>query len=434
MNSRGLLSRYNALQIANFGFFGFVFLSLIQSWNDLSRLFLFALFLPAVIYSAAKGRLFLGRASPFWLMAAALCFYLFLSIVFLSESDEVSRYVRWLAETAIFVLGVFYIASLWRHAPLFYGAVFLAIAGVVSLYAVLGFHFVGVSAVNAVFPDAVPDRYGSRLVWLGILEHPIKGPSMVVVLYALGAALFLGEERRPAPVCGLWVVSTLATAALCLSTASRGPIVSLLVFVGLSGLFLITGNISRKAILQFLAIALGVVAAIYALYELFELEKLIEHLLSRKDGRRFELWGIVINHLPESVAFGCGMATEFIDCSVGAALREHFGRDMSHSHNLLLHAYVMNGLTGLVLLCLLLGALVWCCVFSKAPLRVRWLSLLLVMLTMLLTGSEGYRLISSPKVDWFVVWLPLMAALGLSVHGGANQKGKNGTKMTSGNA
>ncbi len=399
-----------------FGFFAFSFLSLVQSWNDLSRLFVFLVMFPAVFYAIYKGA-YRPVGSVAWTLLYLLFAYLFLSATVFSESGEVPRYVRWLVGTLCFIWAVFLMVKHWLKNPGTYGAVLLTIVAVASLWALLGYHVLGIAEFNRLFEDAVTNKYGTRLAWTGFLEHPIKGPSVVVVLYAIGTVLFALSRHRSLGRLIVWFVATALVVGLCMSSGSRGPTASMAVFLlaFFSGFVMVAAR-KHDNVLWVLGIALVLVGGAAGIFYLVDGHLVAQKLISRGDGRRFELWSVVWNSLPDSLWFGCGVATEFVNCSTGKALEAHFGSDMSHSHNVFIHGFVTTGAVGLLFFIALLGSILINILQARVNWEVRFLSLLILLLFVLITGTEGYRLISSPKMDWFVVWLPVIFAWSLVVH------------------
>jgi len=391
----------------------FFFLSLVQPWNGVSKAFIMALVVPFALWSLISKRIDLKENLMIWVIFILLLVYLAISSLVFSEAEprQIKRHVKWCFEVFLFCVAVFIVSQYWLSKANVYSNIFLILVLIVSIWAVLGFHFIGVKAVSAYDPDLVKLRYGARLSWFGFLSHPIQGPSVVVSLYTIGIALYLHRSAVSFRSSLLVILSFVSVFVLCFMSGSRGPIGAFLV-VSVLFFFIACFKYSRNFWMPVL-VFIGVLVAVLILNEFREVSSYLESLISRGDSHRLKLWSAVYDASWAHPMIGFGVATDFDLTVAGKALHGIFGRDMSHSHNIFLHAFSMTGFIGLGMFLLFLFLLALSLLMIKAPVLEKMVLLVVIFSMLLLTATEGYRLVSSPGEDWGVVWQPLFFVFGL---------------------
>ena len=301
-----------------------------------------------------------------------------------------------------------------------YARLFLVAIFVTCTSAIIGFEFIGLEAVARLGEDLVTLKYGGRLTWFGLLGHPIKGPSVIIVLYAIALTLFLIIDKKRIIDIFLLFLASASLLVLCFLSGSRGPLGALIIYMVAVFFLQVIVQSSRHKWLVILGGITVCMVAYATLNSFLDVEGAVIGFISKADSHRLILWSIVLDNVSENLWFGAGIATEFIDTKAGAALAAHFGSNMHHAHNLFMHLLVMAGLLGILLFLVFLFLLIKKLIISPISGLHKAYTYFFLLLMLLLHATEGYRLISSPGADWVVVWLPLFFILGFAMEQSAH--------------
>lgn len=227
-----------------------------------------------------------------------------------------------------------------------------------------------------------------RAQGFGLLDHPIIGG------YVFGMTLiwwFCLPPKRTA-LRWAWAAGLLALFVFSVMTQSRGVWVALLASI----LLMPAWRAGRGGLIA--AVVLLLVAALG--YWLFG-----NYVVARGTSYRPEIFAASLAMIADRPWLGLGLGSEY---QVQA-----LGRMFDHTHNLFTHAALELGLPGLVL-----WLVVWTRCFVIA-LRERATPLGGALLAMLSYSTlallfDGASLWDSPRPEWFLTWLPVGLALGLT--------------------
>jgi O-antigen ligase len=235
---------------------------------------------------------------------------------------------------------------------------------------------------------------GARLAGWAETRHAILGAGVMGL--GLQAACFLAlllRDRR-------WVVLSLAAVGLCalafiLITGSRGPVLATAAFLLVFGLA-VTG---WRGVLAG-AVLLG--AALVAVFVLFGPDWVLHQL--NRPSHRLPIWEVALARIAERPLLGHGVANHAI-----------FGDPyFTFPHSLYLSALYYGGVVGAaLLLAILCGAL------RRAALLAdrRWRAFALASLAspMVFGLTDLGQPAVGPSELWYVLWLPVGAAIGLAM-------------------
>ena len=266
----------------------------------------------------------------------------------------------------------------------------LAIVASLAAVAALFFHFQ--------YPDYFP---GDRLHGLGQLDNPI------IAGIIFGAALIIMLDLVVSDTAGVWrwtaLVCGLILLAAIILTDSRSAWFSVAAGLVVYVLAFRVADSQRFFVAVFtLAMLMGI-----GLVVLLVGESTREILLPRGGSYRFDIWIATLDRISSGgdLLFGLGIATPD-----GIVVAEH---EFNHPHSLYLSVLFQGGL---VALSLLVGLIVWTVHILLAHYEARDAKLALGLFTVALSGYalDGHELIDKVSDMWFVFWLPVALALGLS--------------------
>jgi O-antigen ligase len=301
-------------------------------------------------------------------------------------------------------------ASRWGlEAALGMTAFFLWMRSVVSRERLWGKWFLLLALVGALggILSSVPGIVaGARIEGVGAMGHPIQGASIAIVFLAVGLFLTFesprGSRRADLLLAFFSVISVCTFVTL---TQSRGPLISLILYLVFFAVLLCFQHRRPSTIYLFILVAASVIGMVQWL---MGLNVFLDHLLARGASYRLDIWTAYLTYLPESFLFGNGAGLDFELTEASRLYLEPMGLDISHPHNIWLGAFVETGLVGI----LMQAGLVFLpilAVFRSRFLVTSKLHLLAILgLFLLLTFSDEYTLLTSLHPIWLFGWLPLL--------------------------
>lgn len=250
---------------------------------------------------------------------------------------------------------------------------------------------IGCGAANAVisFGRALVLGFsGGRMNGWAETRHPILGAAIMAVCVLLAASRLL--QGRAVRLNG---VAVLLGLLFIVATGSRGPLIA----VGAALALLLLGL--RPKLLVILAAA-ALAALFLAHLAAPGLDAALrEHLLQRGWSSRLDIWDLALREIARRPLFGYGPSARL------DRAEDNF------PHDLFLSTLFYSGAVGLVLLLALL-ALALRGAWQVRPAAERW-TLLALLLNTLLTGvSDLSQVTKGPSPMWYIVWLPVILALG----------------------
>ncbi len=229
----------------------------------------------------------------------------------------------------------------------------------------------------------------TRMEGTGLLSHPIIGG------YVIGLAMIWWYHMPPSNrwLRGGWILGIVAMLLFIMLTQSRG------LWAAVSGALVASALIRGGRVVWSLT-ALIMICAVVGYWQF------APYIISRGTSYRPEILLASLEMVTQRPWLGFGLGSDY-EVRVGELL-------FPHSHNLFAHVALELGIPGLVMW---LG--VWVCSLRQAWIQ-RDTVLGSAVLTMLLFSSialmfDGGNLWNSPRPEWFVTWLPVGLALGLSV-------------------
>ncbi len=323
-----------------------------------------------------------GGAGELFNQRPVQCLLLFLAYVTLSltwagglETGEAGSVLR---KLVIYGTAMLATISLYRERPDLLPLMFKVIASC-SLAA----------ALAAVIADPGAFFGRERLTGLGGLTNELDAG----IAFGVGSLLWLHLWRSERH--WLYLLLSAITLLAMFSTLSRSVVVAWLV-----GLFVYRLATKRGRVTVELAIGLGLAAL------LLGATWMLREAGTIKDSCRVELFGTAWQQFLQHPLFGQGIERF---ARITACHREFNG-----SHNLILEALRYTGVVGVGLLLLLL----WSIATSCRHMANRAAAAPLLMMagfgwTMMMVNGQFIAI--GPRLPWLVVWLPLMALVGLSL-------------------
>ncbi len=222
-------------------------------------------------------------------------------------------------------------------------------------------------------------------------RHPILGAAIIAVVVLLAAGRLL---QRRAPLANGAVVAV--GLGFIVATGSRGPLIAVAAALAL----LLLGLRPR---LLLAAIPLGAAASLAATLVLPRLPAMLAaRLLARGWSSRLDIWTLALHESASRPLLGYGPSARL------ARAVDNF------PHDLFLSTLFYSGAIGLALLLALL-ALALGAAWRAQPAVERWTRLAL-LLNLLLTGvSDLSQVTKGPGPMWYLLWLPVVLALGAPV-------------------
>ena len=230
-----------------------------------------------------------------------------------------------------------------------------------------------------------PTTNSLRMQGFGITENSVRLGAIYGFACVASTIAFLQGKTRASWAYLIPVILTLFVAFL---SQSRGPLLATGISIGLA-LLIIRG--SRSGLMA-VALTLGAMALIseYQDSRIFTLE-----------GRRIELWHVVIDKILLSTWLGYGLhAPDTVQ--IGS---EHF----EHPHGGYITTIFFGGLLALVALLILIATTVLEAI--KQPATTPWL--ILLSFGLIYMAFDGSRLFYHPRELWLVFWLPMAFLLAL---------------------
>src|SRR5690554_2143159 len=220
-------------------FLGFSFL---VPWDALSRFFLFFISFPILLFLLFRGRVESDRILKgvvFVILATVL-----VNFVVGIPLERSLQSLRWGVTSLGFFVCVYISAKIWGGNGIKYGSLFFLIVILVSVFTI-GFYIYN-------------NNYPSRITGFGFMGHPIIGPGGLLVVWGVGMVLLLSGQAASWKNWMLSFISLFLVASLIFLSQSRGPLLSLLIFlvVTLVSIMLRVGTNSR-VILKYAVIILG---------------------------------------------------------------------------------------------------------------------------------------------------------------------------------
>ncbi len=373
-------------------------ISVLGPHQDLYKIFFHGIVIPASLILLFSGRARINWRDPLLLTALLLAAYSSITTFIVGQGplpDHI-RAFRWGVET-FFCLLAYY---LWLPAvlarPSWWGRNFI-------LFALLG-------AAGGFLLFATGLNPEGRLSGLGALHNPIQASSILLIYLAIGH--FLVFIRQPSPdapadktALRLLILSGVAVTIFVLMSQSRGPIITMAVFLVYLGSWSLLRNSLLKTGLVLLGAAglvVGVLAAVYGLDQYHEL------LLMRGSSYRFDIWKGYLMYPPDSWIFGFGAGTDPAQLEVAKEFWMPSQMPVTHAHNIWLGTLVENGIIGLGLLFAIAVLLLKSAFTGPGTRREKAGRMMLLLLVFLLTLTGEHTLISSAKAIWLFGWLPLL--------------------------
>jgi O-antigen ligase len=369
-------------------------LSAISPHPDLFKAwFHLALGLPVLIFFS-MGRLRIDTGDALLRLCAGFLLYVAASSLIVSQASgaEHIQALRWSFETALLVLVL--LAALPRilETPLFLGRFILSCVVLGSLSALVifgGFH-----------------HFSGRLHGIGALYQPIEGVSVLIMYLCIGAFL-LWHERQAInrKDLALLFAALILTCSCTLLSGSRGPTLALAVIILYT--LLVSAVLHRHWKLLLIAF-FSLTAALAGVLSLYGFNEFVQFMAERGTSYRLLLWTAHLEHLPASLLFGHGAATDLETTKAGLLIYAQSGLGTAQPHNLFLGTFIQTGLIGLGFLLALLG-LVLSAIYRANTTKAAKVYLLGIIGTIvMLVITNTYTLVISVKTMWLYTWLPLI--------------------------
>jgi O-antigen ligase len=249
---------------------------------------------------------------------------------------------------------------------------------------------------------------GARMPGWAETRHPILGAGVACIgVIAAAQLLALAERRRER----LAAIAAMALGILfVLATGSRGPVLALLLGLGVFGAFRMGWRGVAALGIGLAVLALGVLAVAGP-------DWVIGHL--QRPSFRDVIWRVALERWwTERPLFGHGIANASTFGFAG-------GQNSPHPHGLIVSVLFYGGAVGLLLV---LGA------FALGALRSlglgAWRAYALAGLSFgLIFGiTDIGQPVRPPAEHWYVLWLPLGTALGLGLRGAVAASGRAGAR------
>lgn len=268
----------------------------------------------------------------------------------------------------------------------------------------LFFAWVGASAglLSSVTDISVAARIGG----LGMMEHPIQGASISIILLATG--LFLLYANHKTVNRGDILCTFIAIVTVCIFVTlsqSRAPQATFLGYIVFFGLF-ISYQYRRPS--TFYLVGGVFIGLLLAIHWFVGFDLLYEQLKERGTSYRLDIWASVFNHPPESFLLGHGAGLDFRLTDAARVDLKDLEFEVHHPHNIWLGAFMDTGIIGVAmqvgLLILPLAVILRSpfCIATKIHLIV------IIGLFLLLTFTDEYTLLISPHPVWLIGWIPLI--------------------------
>ena len=246
---------------------------------------------------------------------------------------------------------------------------------------------IGCGLANAVIGLALATLRGfpdGRMNGWAETRHPILGAAIMAVVVVLAAGRLLsgrGVRLNGAAVAlGLLFI---------VATGSRGPLLAVA-----AALALLLLGLRPRLLLVLAGIGVAMLFGVPGLAQ-----ALSARLLERGWSDRLEIWRLALHEVARRPLFGYGPSARLDRAA------DNF------PHDLFLSTLFYSGAVGLFLLLVLLALAGWGA-WRARPAAARW-TLLALLLNTLLTGvSDLSQVTKGPGPMWYIVWLPVVLALG----------------------
>lgn len=317
-----------------------------------------------------------------YLALTVFLIYMVITTTWSDIADEIPHYLKRLAQTLLFIYGVYIICRFeTRH---FWG----------SLYTSL-FLCVPWLAINLiVFPEEafLSDRFKGANAGI----HYLLTGALLGAFFVLGLTRLIQlMETKGFSLFNLAIfISVCAVFYAVLLTESR----SALLAIAATGAYWV---ISSRQITRFrwLAVGLSIVTAIL-------LMPYLDLFISRGFSQRFEIWGATWQWILERPWLGHGFDAEFI-------LQVSSNEELYDAHNIHLEVLFEGGLIGGLLWLSFLGTLAWQGWHSRASdLGKCLIALLIYSVSVKFFESRG--ILSRPTEFWHLIWLCTGMAVALA--------------------
>lgn len=245
-----------------------------------------------------------------------------------------------------------------------------------------------------------------RIGGLGMMEHPLPGASTAVILLATGLWLTYANNflvTRKDFI--LTVISIISAFIFVTFSQSRAPQFTLLIYLIFFGLLVSYQYRKPSTIYIISSIFTGIILIIHWFIG-FDL--LYQQVMERGASYRLDIWTAIFNHPPESFLFGHGAGLDFRSTDAAKIGLNDVGFEIYHPHNIWLGAFMDTGLIGVTMQAGLL-ALPLAAILRSSFCIVNKLHMLAILgLFVLLTLTDEYTLITSPRPIWLIGWIPLV--------------------------
>lgn len=395
------------VSLINYFFLAFLFIGLIAPWDSLYKAVFYVLLTPLLFWKLYRSPGQITGQDGIIHLSLILVAYVACSSFIVSDASfsEHLRHFRWAIETLLLIFAMQIVTPYWLERPAFYGRLFLAAVLTASSITLL------IYIANGQYPE--------RLEGYGFLDHSIVAPAVLAVLWAMGFTLLNAAHSLKRQDHTLILISLIVMGILCLLTMSRGPIISLLVYlVFIGSVFILILNKNQRV-----TVLLGIAVfslLLWPITQLAELGSITDRMIGRGVSHRLDIWVATIKNPPASIIFGEGYATLFQDTPAGQAVMRQTGFEFWHPHNLLLSTYYFSGLVGAFLFLSLLILLFRRIITTQTSFREKALLLGLLILVISLNMTRGHLIIASPDPVWVLFWIPVLFLTVYSRHRSAS--------------
>lgn len=270
-----------------------------------------------------------------------------------------------------------------------------------------GFLFIASAGAFAGLLSSLTDiSVTARIGGLGMMEHPIQGASISIILLATG--LFLIHANQKTVNRGDIIFTVISIIAVCIFVTlsqSRAPQVTFLGYLVFFGLF-ISYQYRRPA--TFYLVGGIFIGLLLAIYWFIGFDLLYEQFKERGTSYRLDIWTSVFNHPPESFLLGHGAGLDFRLTDAAKIDLNDLEFEVYHPHNIWLGAFMDTGIIGVAMQIGLLALPLMAILRSSFCIANKFHLVAILGLFLLLTLTDEYTLLISPHPVWLIGWIPLV--------------------------
>ncbi|MEX1228064.1 MAG: O-antigen ligase family protein [Marinobacter sp.] len=378
----------------------FIALSFTTPWKALPRLFLLVgvtLALLTLLYNNYRD---LFKIDNLVLSACSVVIYVALSNFFhVIELNEIMQSLRWSATTVMFIVAVALSSYYWATRPRIFSRLFILIVLLVSILTMV-IHF-------------SQGLYVTRISGVGFMGHPILGPAALMCLWAAGLTLMCRVKPLTKLDYILVSLSFLSLFAITFLSQSRGPLISLTIYIIIMLFVMVLHLDLRKR--SFVKVVASIVFFIVVIFG--TLSPLVDNMLERGTSYRLDIFEATVEYPPDSILFGTGSAALFEQSPAGKVLKEKADVRIEHPHNLFLSVYYFSGIFSLFAFLLIIMILIARIINSTESNAFISSGLALLFLAIMLNTTDGSRIVAPPSADWMFFWFPFAFLCGVFYSG-----------------